>query len=67
MKFIYKFFIFYCFITILLSPIVLADDLSPVEDDFNVNEFMHDSNLQTNSANDFPTINSRAYIILDRK
>lgn len=67
MKFIYKFFIFYCFITILLSPIVLADDLSPVEDDFNVNEFMHDSNLQTNSANDFPTINSRAYIVLDRK
>ena len=67
MKFIYKFFIFYCFISILLSPIVLADDLSPVEDDFNVNEFMHDSNLQTNSANDFPTINSRAYIVLDRK
>ena len=56
-------------ICIFISPYVLADDLSPSDDVFDISEILNDiDSIETNSdISQLPTINSRAYVVIDRK
>ena len=71
MKFFYYFykiiFIFFCILC--LSNYVFADDIYPLEDNFDMSEILNDiETIETDSQiSDFPTINSRAYVVIDRK
>lgn len=59
---------FLFFLTLFISKSVLADDLLPIEDDFDISEIMNVDSLETNSNPiQMPTINSRAYVVIDRK
>ena len=55
-------------IFIFISSYVFADDLSPLEDTFDISEIVGDlESIETNSALDqLPIINSRAYAVIDR-
>ena len=55
-------------IFIFISSYVFADDLSPLEDTFDISEILGDlESIETNSALDqLPIINSRAYAVIDR-
>ena len=66
---IYQKIILLFFICIFISPCVFADDLSPAEDIFDISEVLNDiESIETSSANtQIPTINSRAYVVIDRK
>ena len=70
MKFFYYFykiiFIFFCILC--LSNYVFADDIYPLEDNFDMSEILNDIEaIETDSQiSDFPTINSRAYVVIDR-
>ena len=63
-KSIVLFLLFIC-----VSGYVLADDLLPIEDDFDISEIVTDiESIKTSSDNSqLPTINSRAYVVIDRK
>ena len=60
-------FLFLLFISI--TRYVFADDLLPIEDDFDISEIVNDiESIETNSNDpQLPTINSRAYVVIDRK
>ena len=55
-------------IFMFISSYVFADDLSPLEDTFDISEILGDlESIETNSALDqLPIINSRAYAVIDR-
>ena len=57
------------FIFIFTCNYVFADDLSPVEDDFDISEILGDiESMETSTDSlEIPTINSRAYVVIDRK
>ena len=57
------------FIFIFTYSYVFADDLSPVEDDFDISEILGDIESMETSTDglEIPTINSRAYVVIDRK
>ena len=57
------------FLLLLVTSSVFADDLSPAEDDFDISEILVDmESLETDSDTlEMPTINSRAYVVIDRK
>ena len=63
-KSIVLFLLFIC-----ISGYVLADDLLPIEDDFDISEIVTDIESIETSSDDsqLPTINSRAYVVIDRK
>ena len=67
-SFIYKIFLPFLLLLSITSS-VLADDLSPAEDDFDISEILGDiESIETNSDTlEMPTINSRAYVVIDRK
>lgn len=67
-KICYKIFILFT-INFLIFTTVLADDLYPKEDDFDISDIMKDLDSITASSNseELPTINSRAYVVIDRK
>lgn len=52
-----------------MAPSVFADDLSPSDDTFDISEILGDiESIETNSdTSELPTINSRAYVVIDRK
>ncbi len=56
-------------ICIFISPYVFADDLSPSDDTFDISEILTDiDSIETNSSTtELPMINSRAYVVIDRK
>ncbi len=69
---LFKFFqkiILLLFVFIFITPYVLADDLSPSDDIFDISEILGNINsIETNSdTTKLPTINSRAYVVMDRK
>lgn len=53
----------------LIFTTVFADDLYPKEDNFDISDIIEDLDSITASSNssEFPTINSRAYVVIDRK
>ena len=53
----------------LIFTTVFADDLHPKEDNFDISDIIEDLDSITASSNssEFPTINSRAYVVIDRK
>lgn len=57
------------FIFIFITLYVFADDLSPSDDIFDISEILSDiESIETNSDTSvLPTINSRAYVVIDRK
>ena len=57
------------FIFIFTCNYVFTDDLSPVEDDFDISEILGDiESMETSTDSlEIPTINSRAYVVIDRK
>ena len=57
------------FLLLLVTSSVFADDFSPAEDDFDISEILVDmESLETDSDTlEMPTINSRAYVVIDRK
>ena len=61
--------VLFFFIFIFTCSYVFADDLSPAEDDFDISEILGDiESTETSSDNlEIPTINSRAYVVIDRK
>ena len=63
-KFILPFFLIVC-----LTGYVFADDILPLEDNFDISEVLSDiESIETNSnITQEPTINSRAYVVIDRK
>ena len=62
-KSIVLFLLFIC-----VNGYVLADDLLPMEDDFDISEIISEESIETNSNSlQMPTINSRAYVVIDRK
>ena len=65
---IYYKIIFLFFIFIFMSGYVFADDLSPSDDTFDISEILGDiESIKTNSdIIQMPTINSRAYVVIDR-
>ena len=67
-KICYKIFILFT-INFLIFTTVLADDLYPKEDDFDISDIIKDLDSITASSNseELPTINSRAYVVIDRK
>ena len=44
-----------------------ADDIMPVEDDFDISSYINDEIEASSNSSDFPTINSRAYVVIDRR
>ena len=56
-------------IFIFASGYVFADDLSPSDDTFDISEILSDiESIETSSdTTQIPTINSRAYVVIDRK
>ena len=65
---IYYKIIFLFFIFIFMSGYVFANDLLPTEDTFDISEILNDiQSIETNSDSiQMPTINSRAYVVIDR-
>ncbi len=63
-KFILPFFLVVC-----MTNCVFADDILPLEDDFDISGILSDiESIETNSnITQEPTINSRAYVVIDRK
>ena len=61
------FFIFLLFISFFTYS--FADDIYPLEDDFDISELLDSTeSIETNSnSSEIPTINSRAYVVIDRK
>lgn len=57
------------FLLIFISNYVFADDLSPSDDIFDISEILNDiDSIETNSnTTQLPNINSRAYVVIDRK
>ena len=55
-------------ICFFITPYVFADDLSPSDDIFDISEILNDiKSIETNSdTTQLPTINSRAYVVIDR-
>ena len=66
---IYHKIILLFFICIFIASHVFADDLSPSEDIVDISEILNDiQSIETNSDSiQMPTINSRAYVVIDRK
>ena len=66
---IYHKIILLFFIFMFMAPSVFADDLSPSDDTFDFSEILGDiESIETNSdTSELPTINSRAYVVIDRK
>ena len=66
---IYQKIILLFFIFIFISPYVFADDLSPSDDSFDISEILSNlESIETNSdKTQLPVINSRAYVVIDRK
>lgn len=65
---IYYKIIFLFFLFIFINSYVFADDLLPIEDDFDISEIISEESIETNSNSlQVPTINSRAYVVIDRK
>ena len=61
--------IIFVFLIILLpSTTVFADDILPAEDNFDISEILEDiESIETASnSSQIPTINSRAYVVIDR-
>ena len=67
-RFFQKIMLFF-FIFICSCSYVFADDISPIEDDFDISEILGDiESIETNTdISEIPTINSRAYAVIDRK
>lgn len=65
---IYHKIIFLFFIFIFISSYVFADDLSPFGDTFDISEILSNiESIETSSdMTQLPTINSRAYVVIDR-
>ncbi len=65
----FKKIMLFFFIFIFTCSYVFADDLSPAEDDFDISEILGDiESTETSSDSlEIPTINSRAYVVIDRK
>ena len=57
------------FLIVFIFGYVLADDLAPLEDNFDISEVLKDVESIETSVNpsELPTINSRAYVVIDRK
>ena len=57
------------FLIMFITNYVLADDISPLDDKFDIYEVLEDTeSIETNSnSSELPTINSRAYVVIDRK
>ncbi len=57
------------FISIFISSYVFADDISPSDDTFDISDILGDlESIETASdTTQLPTINSRAYVVIDRK
>ena len=55
-------------ICFFITSYVFADDLSPSDDIFDISEILNDiESIETNSdTTQLPTINSRAYVVIDR-
>lgn len=69
-KKILKIFSIFILVTLTISSkFVYADDIAPLEDSYDINKEIDDTeSIETTSNNsDFPTINSRAYVVIDRK
>ena len=66
---IYHKIILLFFIFMFMAPSVFSDDLSPSDDTFDISEILGDiESIETNSdTSKLPTINSRAYVVIDRK
>ena len=55
------------FMILFTTSCVLADDLYPPDDNFDISDVI-ESNIEVDSnTSKFPTINSRAYVVIDRK
>lgn len=71
MKFFHSFYkiIFVFFSIVFLSSHIFADDIYPLEDNFDISEILNDiETIETDSQiSQLPTINSRAYVVIDRK
>lgn len=65
----FKKIMLFFFIFIFTCSYVFADDLSPAEDDFDISEILGDieSTKTSSDSLEIPTINSRAYVVIDRK
>ena len=57
------------FLMMFITNYVFADDISPLDDNFDIYEVLGDAeSIETNSSSsELPTINSRAYVVIDRK
>ena len=57
------------FLIIFITNYVLANYISPLHDKFDIYEVLEDTeSIETNSnSSELPTINSRAYVVIDRK
>lgn len=57
------------FLMMFITNYVFADDISPLDDNFDIYEVLEDAeSIETNSSSsELPTINSRAYVVIDRK
>ena len=57
------------FLIMFITNYVLADDISQLDDNFDIYEVLEDTeSIETNSnSSELPTINSRAYVVIDRK
>ena len=66
---IYRKIILLFLICMFITSYVYADDLSPSEDIVDISEILNDiESIETSSDNiQMPTINSRAYVVIDRK
>ena len=59
--------IFLFFLFIFINSYVFADDLLPMEEDFDISEIISEETIETSSKSlQMPTINSRAYVVIDR-
>ena len=66
---VYNKIILLFFILIFINSYVFADDLSPADDATDISEILSDiESIEVNSdTTQTPTINSRAYVVIDRK
>lgn len=68
-KEVYLKFVFLFMIFILSCTYVFADDLEPLDDEFDIAQEIENINSMeaSSSTSSLPTINSRAYVVIDRK
>ena len=67
-KFSYFFKIILVFICICsFFSFSYADDIMPEEDDFDISSYLNSDIEASSNSSEFPTINSRAYVVIDRK